>query len=138
MIDKNEEVLYKTAVLAKEKGFNIPVRGYWIHNTTEPLDDEYYISHFDYPHDYNGENSLSAPHQSVLQKWLREVHGIHIIVEPFHNDLNKFTSYCVQTTNDIFNYKLEVFRINMERTGEIIITYDSFEDALQEGLKLVK
>lgn len=69
-----------------------------------------------------------APTQSLLQKWLREVHNIIVYVTPFKDigdDLNdpiRFKVFTTKTTNSI-EYK----------------TYEeALEIGLQEALKLIK
>ena len=76
-------ISFETAVLAKEKGF--PQYDYFFNNRLE-------ISNY-CSHDKTGEIELNsgewgtiectAPTQTLLQKWLREVHGIH--VQPFYH-----------------------------------------------------
>ncbi len=67
---------FETSKLLKEKGFELEVKSMWIHNTTEPLDDEYYIretteiNHNKYP------EYVSAPEIWQVVEWLRVVHRI--------------------------------------------------------------
>ena len=78
--------------LLKEKGFDIPV---W----TRYEDDDEVI----FGNKYNWNNSpngqISAPTQSMAMDWLREVHNIFIIIEPYSN-----TSCCFSLWegNDIY------------------------------------
>lgn len=69
--------LYDTAVLAKEKGFDTPCMAYYTdkqklkwNSPNWPLRSQC---------DIRDENIL-APHQYILQRWLREVHNIHICI----------------------------------------------------------
>lgn len=76
--------------------------------------------------DTGGYTDYPAPTQSLLQKWLREVHNI--IVEPSYNQ--------------IYNYfELEIFILNNKTLGKAQ-TFSSYEQALekglQEALKLIK
>lgn len=83
---KDTLITYELAKLAKEKGFKWKTLYFYIINHNAGLD---YIlidnlkqnqfdriskeeCHFGYPF------RLAAPPQSLLQKWLREVHNIHI------------------------------------------------------------
>lgn len=123
---KDEIVKYETAVLAKEKGFNIPVLysyGLEGENTLSPTDDN---SLFDL--NTNGEHGYSAPTQSLLQKWLREVHGIYVFV---YMDEILWDSFR-------FNVLMNDQMVYDERT----IMFDTYEEALEaglsEGLKLIK
>lgn len=73
-----EETLIKfeTAKLAKDKGFDVPTRIYYLTNgdlaeSTIKTSNSYWADVEDY-------NTCCS--QSLLQKWLREQHRIHIIV----------------------------------------------------------
>ena len=68
-------VLYETAKLAKEKGFDWKVSLHYESNGNRFIDKV--ECNFN-----NVELICSAPTQSLLQKWLREVHNIHIEVLP--------------------------------------------------------
>jgi hypothetical protein len=58
-----DKIKLDTAILAKEKGFGIDYK-----------DD---LSMYKLAHDQ------LAPTQTELQDWLREIHGIHVVVFPF-------------------------------------------------------
>ena len=83
-----EETLisFKTAELAKDKGFNILCKFSYDSDgglqTNEPLnkEDKCFLNKCDV--------CYSAPTQGLLQKWLREVHGINIVVAPSHECFN--------------------------------------------------
>lgn len=83
-----------TAVLAKEKRFDWKCRGYYssLHNTVMTNgtlhgavdhNNPYYDKFAGYPY-------YSAPTQSLLQKWLREIHKLHLSVVYSH-DHNKYS-----------------------------------------------
>lgn len=72
---EEEIVSLKTAKLLKEKGFHERCRAYW-HTTAE-------LPHCELsPCDYNNgvEFYASSPTQASVQRWLREVHNIIILV----------------------------------------------------------
>lgn len=77
-------VSFNTAVLAKEKGFNWKCRGYYsslyktvmINGTLHGAVDR----NSTYYDKFAGAPYYSAPTQSILQKWLREKHSLHITV----------------------------------------------------------
>lgn len=74
---KEEIILFETAQLAKEKGFNIPCNlYYYIDNMIHSQKDKYHkgrlIDRNIYPNQY------SAPTQALLQKWFRKVYNIDI------------------------------------------------------------
>lgn len=88
----------KVSKLLKEKGFDIPVWTRYEDNGEVIFGDK-----------YNWNNSpkgqISAPTQSMVMDWLREVHNIFIIIEPhaydYINEKNK--SYvCSLWVGDIY------------------------------------
>ena len=72
---KEQLISFDTAKLAKEKGFNIPVYGKYNIAKEEIMD----ICRVD---SNNSRNNISAPTQSLLQKWLREKHKIYVTPTP--------------------------------------------------------
>ncbi len=141
---KEELTTFETAKLAKEKGFNIETlhfytksnskmfgidekgRSYPIKNTSKKL---YRCG------DYaalNIENVYSAPTQSLLQKWLREEHGILVWASPdydFSNETILHNQWTGTTTKGLFAGTIE----HLHHT-----TYESaLEIALREGLILI-
>lgn len=121
-------VSYETALKAKEKGFDIlikPVYAFdnWDYNEwrcfKEPLEAYNNSDKTEY-------GNISAPTQSLLQKWLRDIHNIDVIVKPFikvvvkvgyHYEINSKTDY----------------------GSNIAHTYEqALEIGLQEALNLIK
>lgn len=68
---REELVTLETANLAKEKGFSVPVYGKYNTNG-EQMNDICRVN------SNESRNNVSAPTQSLLQKWLREEKDIHI------------------------------------------------------------
>ena len=105
---KDTIIQYKTAVLAKEKGF-IP---------DYVKTSELYIE----------SGLVDQPTQSLLQKWFRNIHGIHFFV------------YMDEILWDTFRFNILINQkeIYDERTK----LYDTYEQALEvglfEGLKLIE
>lgn len=89
-------ISFETAKLAKEKGF---------------------APEFDWL------NQNTFPTQSLLQKWLREVHDIHIIVKVFWD--SKF---------NIRTYAADIFKIGQKPIQRKRIVRPTFESALEDGL----
>ena len=118
---QDELVSFETAKLAKEKGFDYSVRDYY---------DLVFKHEGDYPHleNYNEQNDkVSIPTQSLLQRWLREKHNIHIGINIDVNNLFE--------TNIIFNDICEYYGEN----DQGFKTYEeSLEVGLKEALKLIK
>lgn len=74
-------VNFKTAELAKKKGFNIPTWDYFCPQGEQynPLRQDWNSLSEPYPH-------TSRPSQSLLAKWLREVHHISVKVDDFYSN----------------------------------------------------
>jgi len=68
---KEQLITFETAKLAKEKGFDSKY--------TEDYDTLGFVQQRGILESHNLER-VSAPTQSLLQKWLREVHNIHITI----------------------------------------------------------
>lgn len=140
---KIEESLisFETAKLAKEKGFCELVCWYYypdafkINNNprliADGIDKDRNTTYYDgrsngnilnlwKPNENKSGAFISAPTQSLIQKWLREVHNIDVRVA------NKYRYYHLVKDQQYF-----------DRT-----TYDTYEQALEvgllEGLKLIK
>lgn len=136
----NEQLIqYDTAVLAKEKDFSNTVvyfyskprskmfgldekgRSYPIKNTPRKL---YTVGEHAV---LNIENVFEAPSQTILQKWLREVHKTHITIHHYKND-----TYSVSVTDWCDN------SLSVELFGESFKTYEeALEAGLFEALKLI-
>jgi len=97
-------ISYQVAKLAKEKGFNIS--GENIYENKELL------CEVEFKNWNNGTLCLLAPTQSLLQKWLREIHNIFITVN--------INLYCAIFHNNDF------YMVTDE--------YNSYEEALEFGL----
>lgn len=129
---KEQLISFDTAKLAKEKGFNIRCNDFInIYNAEDELmgfigdnfDEKYSVAEdfIDY----------FIPGQSLLQKWLREVHNIILVIAPIHE------------TEDIKSLiKYWYYIIDVEDDSEEEDFYGSWEQALefglQESLKLIK
>ena len=125
---EDTRVTFETAKLAKEKGF---------FQETNRLEIPYYNYKGEFKGDVSdwrirkyirGENTsdiefVSAPTQSVLAKWLREEHNIHLIA--YKNINIDGYDWCYITTDGITN-------INSYKTYE-----EAYEIGLQEALKLI-
>ncbi len=146
---KEELVTKETAVLAKEKGFNWDTTHYYrneklITNFDDSGCNEsvYYFDADSFYENWNdgrvindSNNSCwgctkssyadvySAPTQSLLAKWLREVHNIHVTSNYIYT--TKIYSGLVRSYN-------KGYRVNTVGFGK---NY-TYEQALEEGLKL--
>jgi len=146
-------ISFKTAKLAKEKGFNWKTENY--------IYDEF-IKHTilkDKPTDYSnykkGEKyeCIGLPTQSLLQRWLREVHNI--IVDVSLDFLNPYTKESIKYSPTFYTYSNNKKRFwlytdyinsdectkEMQEEMPIFQNYFTWEEALeiglQEALKLI-
>lgn len=118
-------IQYNTAKLAKEKGFDIPVWSFYGYD--KKLRRFNQICNFNgFKHGVN-KASISSPTQSELQKWLREVHNLFVIID--YNGKFEYTKWFYTIKSDT-NQK--VF------DGGYWDTYEEcLEVALLESLKLI-
>ena len=122
---ENKIVDYKTAKIAKHKGF-------WLQDI---LDCYFYTVHSPYPRKYEygrvepDENTILAPTQSLLQKWLRE--KFNIIVTAFTD----FVTWQVEIIHpDLEN----PFYFDFDDNGDYMNSYeDALELGLQKGLEII-
>jgi len=121
MID--QLVIFDTAKLAKEKGFDIISR--FGHEASLYNKDGKHTYYSNYGFQYSGlsEGYIPAPTQSLLQRWLREKHDIHIIVKVFWDSKTNNRTYAA----DI--YKIGDKPIMRKRKVE-----STYEEALEQGL----
>jgi hypothetical protein len=133
---KEQLISFETAKLAKEKGFNLKcyhrVSFIWQDKPT------HYLGNYLDTNSENVDGMYSAPTQSLLQKWLREVHNINIFMT-FKPNIKKwdFIPYSMDmNAKEYIKYNSEYTKQNNERR------FDTYEEALeiglQEGLKLIK
>lgn len=134
---QEELITFETAKLANEKGFNISCD--WemdkdniyefCHWMSYPNNSEFTYNEEDDPeviaHKKRQSELLSTPTQSLLQKWLREIHNI--IVEPIYN-----------TTYNYFDLVVCIIGGLSYHTKAYPSYEIALETGLQEGLKLIK
>ena len=135
-------ITFETAKLAKEKGFNERVHYFYkvksendveLYGCTkkELVGFKGYVPIYHKVRDYHTNKEklnaklyrCSAPTQSLLAKWLREEHNIHLIA--YKNINIDGYDWCFITTDGITN-------INSYKTYE-----EAYEIGLQEALKLI-
>jgi hypothetical protein len=117
---QEELVSFETAKLGKEKGFvNILCHyRYWDDSTKELTNEEL----FGIPN--NNESFFEAPTQSLLQKWLREVHNIDVWVNKIGSTNEKKYYFNVMVNNKFVN-----------TTNSNSKTFLKYEEALEVGLQ---
>ena len=118
---KEQLITFETAKLAKEKGFENKTphklrRDYYNHLGEINGDVTLYIKAYVNKKSTRNLETIDAPTQSLLQKWLREEHQLYVLI----NYVNK----------EQFNWE-----INMFQHGEYGIGFrGSYEEALERGL----
>ena len=119
---EEELISFETAKLAKEKGFNTQCWQYYdnggllVHSITK-------IS--------NQMNLTSVPTQSLLQKWLREVHNLEVLISRIPPEAvlaNKNKG-----KNILKNYNCYVWSFN---NNPRIANNGSFQDIYEEALEI--
>lgn len=125
---KDQLILFETAKLAKERGFDInttsncwvkTLDGDIIHNSERK----------DTPEHDRSEQYLMQPTQTLLQKWLREEHDISVSIETeWHGGQFYYGVYIWDGFNDDENLEGFIFPLYE----------DALEKGLVVGLKLVK
>ena len=113
---EDEYITVKTAMLAKQKGFNEPCRMFYHSDTIEG---KTVSSEIKESTDYT-KNDIPVPTQSLLARWLREKHNIHVGV-----------GFCV-------SWRYIIIPITDKITADWSTSkkdYSTYEDAMEEGLK---
>lgn len=155
---KDELVKFDTAQLAKQKGFNLFVKSYYRITQSGPFEEP---SNHNWNDDIKmetvgGMTYVSAPTQSLLQRWLREVHGIDIIIFPILTLVSKQKCYYsvlydkaveeIGNWQDVYGDVLEKATqdipgdyLNDELHDKFLLedefAHDSYEEALEVGLQ---
>lgn len=139
---KDELITFKTAKLAKEKGFDelclccyaySPQYSYsrnekCLESAINMTGNLYFDSDDMVNAEKNGYTTWLAPTQSLLQRWLREAHSIHINI--WYEKSGKFTG---NLNDDCANV------IGIALFGEQWNTYEeALEAGLVEALKLIE
>ena len=120
-------ISFETAKLAKEKGFGgkglTTANGYFRGETL-------CIIPCNNKSDFCAQNEYSAPTQSLLQKWLREVHKLIVIVAyQYEHDSTPY-SYWIYKENNSLPLNPWINDLN--------IYEEALELGLQEALKLIE
>ena len=149
---KEQIISFELAKKIKDKGFGVPSSYHYEHSLTEQMDEDgsktgtfgwekgevtlesgYFINnHKDI--DYSGKNwyMCSAPTQSLLQKWFRDNHKLHVEIQIFNDSKWRVSLWKLNTTK----------HNRMDELESLIKDEDTYEEALEKGLeealKLIK
>jgi len=133
MVD--ELITLETAKLAKEKGFDLEFCNTGWHGDFGDLEADNYPFLGTYSYctsiycNNKVEYQIQCSTQSLLQKWLREVHNIHVYVTPESISKENETYFFHIWGDEVRQHFRGVFGKNYEETLEF---------GLQEALKLIE
>jgi hypothetical protein len=123
---EDKRVTFETAKLAKEKGFNVVQRYGMEASLYNKKGEHTYYANYGFMYSGLSDGYISAPTQSLLQKWLREIHGIQVYV----------SSHTVKSTNMMQIYRDYVAYLNSNALNDARDEeYQTYEAALEFGLK---
>ena len=136
---KEQLINFETAKLAKEKGVKLDINGlYWEDGSYDSGENALVYEEF--------QDVMSAPTQSLLQKWLREVHNCFIDILPHRDGDSKNKQW--KSKKDVFwsvevDYYGKDFEIELTNDSDFTQHFNkSYEEALeiglQEALKLIE
>lgn len=141
-------ISFETAKLAKEKGFNLKLKSHWsTYDDNGNLKEFLRIKNL-WKSDWNTEKNpyisnkeeilYSAPTQSLLQKWLREIHNSNITIITNYISTGK-VYYCGLSYINLEN-KIDIWfsKNNNDMKLEYLQYEQALEIALQKALKLIK
>jgi hypothetical protein len=140
---KEELISFETAKLAKEKGFQELCYYYYKNGkliepslengSSTDIEFEVELTELLENRNYKYYNTISVPTQSLLQKWLREEHNIHIdLTTDLYDDLETmcFRGFAI--------LKMKKFKNPLYESYDVFKTYEqALEKGLQEALKLI-
>lgn len=126
---KEQLINFETAKLAKEKGFNE-----WTNQVYRIVDKELMFEERGHQNSLSDINKkITAPAQSLLQKWLRETQKTVVWLKPYPSELEG---------NYINNWSVYVDNFTGMHLMEDCVLIHGYEEALekglQEALKLIK
>jgi len=122
---KEQIINSETAKLAKKKGFKVPGRyAYALSIPDRYIDvNSCYGEALD---DVESGRYVEAPTQSLLQKWLREKHNLHITI--MYLDCSLYFGYTIEDMSTNSFLTEEVYGTHVE-------PFDLYEKALEEALR---
>jgi len=112
----------------------VEVHNEWVHNTTEPLDDEFWIRKWDSKHNFNNhtysnkEGYYSCPTHLVAREWIRLNFNLWIQVEFGKDEDNVWFGWYIYSLDKNYNYDC----LANSESG-----FDSPANAIDDGLKYV-
>ena len=111
---KEKLISFETAKLAKEKGFHISSRG-------EGMGKRVFINGELVNTIFSSKDHIHAPTQSLLQKWLREVHNVSIKIDDYY-------------TNSRVRFDYNICELGSQEDNPVGV-FETYEEALEIGLQ---
>lgn len=144
-IMEEELITFDTAVLAKEKGFNIFSKECYYpyesifrsHNRPIDYDFTWPTKFLEGAACWNDE-LFYTPTQSLLQKWLREKHDKHIMVQKTTSVCSHYQVFIYDRKGGNESYSEALHIVDRKYTESYADSYEqALEVGLQEALKLI-
>jgi len=136
---KETLITFETAKLAKEKGFNIStIYGFDLDGSE--LFNILYLTEWNHKKSKVGKIFFSRPTQSLLQKWLRDVHKIRVLID-FETIDDSETAYVCNIVQDLPEGKdrkkdtWDFYNRISSFSMESMTWYNTYEEALETGLQ---
>lgn len=129
-------VTFETAKLAKDKGFTLDGDNKCYIPNGQLFPSSFAVSNYDAAIAREFTKFVYAPTQSLLQRWLREVHKLDIQIEPVWGNFNMtIREYCTWIP-----YTKEEDELDPEdEAPEYFSTYElALEKSLKDALNLIK
>lgn len=126
-------VKLQTAKLAKQKGFNVTVKHRYRKDEADMHLMPYLAAiNFNDPcFQDEGRQYTSAPSQTILQKWLREVHNVIVFVAPV-------VPHCKEFGYTIVHHESSYSKLTEVDCSQFYDNYElTLETGLEESLKLL-
>tara|TARA_R110001606_G_scaffold359029_1_gene510795 strand:- start:392 stop:886 length:495 start_codon:yes stop_codon:yes gene_type:complete len=128
---KEQLIVFETAKLAKKKGFDWEVRSFFLDrelhedvNTRGNYNSYAWVTTW---RNTSTDDTVSAPTQSLLQKYIRETRGVHI--EIHRNASGYYWSMCMEEGGTDLGWS-DISGPNCSGV------WDKFEDALEDALRV--
>lgn len=125
-------ILFTTAKLAKEKGFNEKCHNTYMYGGSSYETSPYYFEEKASNSEIES-ISYSAPTQSLLQKWIREKHKINVESNYLPN-IQKYRALFVPMNIIPKTYKSAWKHYAAVKPYLDTTNYDSYEEALEAGI----
>lgn len=127
---KEQIIKFETAVLAKEKGFNKDCL--YCYTTKDNIQISSGDENDMETYNHNLWDNFSAPTQSLLQKWLREEHNLHIEIQlEALKQVVEAPKYNWIIFGAFYTMEKSLYFGNKKDAGKL---YNNYEEALEEAL----